>query len=83
MKEKFNQIKYQNEFNKEHYDRVEIILKKGEKDMFQKWAIEKGYKKKEFSKYIRDLMYKDMNVIGGVQNKRERRARVSSFLRIA
>ena len=61
MSEKFNQIKYQNEYNKEKYQRVELNLKKGEKELFQEWAEKKGYKKKEFSKYVKDLIYQDMN----------------------
>lgn len=48
MKEKFNQIKYQNEYNKENYERLELNLRKGEKEKFQEWAIKKGYKKKNF-----------------------------------
>ena len=31
-KEKFNQVKYQNDFNKQKYDRVSLMLKKGEKE---------------------------------------------------
>ena len=83
MKEKFNQIKYQNEYNKENYERLELNLRKGEKEKFQEWAIKKGYKKKEFSKYIRDLVYKDMQGNGGALNRWENRAGVSIFLRIA
>ncbi len=29
---KFNQIKYQQEYNKKNYDRMEILMKKGKKE---------------------------------------------------
>lgn len=69
MKEKFNQIKYQNEYNKEKYVRLEINLYKGEKEIFKEQARKRGYKDKEFSKYIRDLIYDDIKRSGGVLKK--------------
>ena len=36
--EEFNQIKYQNEFKKANYDRVEIIVKKGERAIIKEIA---------------------------------------------
>ena len=40
MEEKFNQIKYQNEFNKQKYDRVSLMLRKGEKEIIKTHAEE-------------------------------------------
>ena len=37
-KEKFNQIKYQNDFNKQKYDRVTLMLPKGEKEVIKAHA---------------------------------------------
>ena len=34
--EEFNQIKYQNEFKKANYDRVEILVKKGRKGNYKR-----------------------------------------------
>ena len=36
--EEFNQIKYQNEFKKANYDRVEILVKKGERAIIKEAA---------------------------------------------
>jgi hypothetical protein len=38
MSEKFNQIKYQNEFNKQRYDRITIVVPKGDKDIIKAHA---------------------------------------------
>ena len=32
MEEKFNQVKYQNDYNKSKYDRISLMLPKGFKD---------------------------------------------------
>ena len=37
-KEKFNQVKYQNDFNKQKYDRVSLMLKKGTKEQIKTHA---------------------------------------------
>ncbi|AXH73570.1 MAG: antitoxin [Inoviridae sp.] len=72
MKEKFNQIKYQNKYNKENYERINLNFKIGEKEKFKQQAIKRGYKEKEFSKYVRDLIYRDIEEGGGgVLIKRE------------
>ena len=69
MKEKFNQIKYQNAYNKDNYERITLNFKIGEKEIFKEQAKRRGYKDKEFSKYVRDLIYQDMN--GGGTGKAE------------
>ena len=42
MAEKFNQIKYQQQYNKEHYDRIEIVVPKGQKAIIRESAKAKG-----------------------------------------
>ena len=37
-KEKFNQVKYQNDFNKQKYDRVSLMIKKGQKETIKAHA---------------------------------------------
>lgn len=68
MSEKFNQIKYQNKYKKENYERINLNFKIGEKEIFKEQARKRGYKDKEFSKYVRDLIYQDMN--GGTEQAR-------------
>lgn len=48
-KEEFNQIKYQNEFNKKNYDKIEITVPKGRKAVIQEAARAAGL---STSKYI-------------------------------
>lgn len=47
-KEEFNQIKYQNEFNKANYDRVEIIMPKGYKAVVKEKAKTAGQSVSEY-----------------------------------
>lgn len=55
---KFNQIKYQNDYNKEHYARLNICIPKEDKEkMFDHWK-KKGYK--SLNQYVNDLIQKDM-----------------------
>lgn len=44
----FNQIAYQNEFNKKNYDRIEIKVKKGKKAVIQEAAKIAGQSVNEF-----------------------------------
>ena len=37
-REKFNQIKYQNDFNKQKYDRVTLMVPKGQKETVKSHA---------------------------------------------
>lgn len=46
--EEFNQIKYQNEFNKANYDRVEIIMPKGQKAVVKEKAKAAGQSVSEY-----------------------------------
>ena len=47
-KEEFNQIRYQNEFNKVNYDRVEVVVKKGEKAVIKEIAKAAGQSVSEY-----------------------------------
>ncbi len=47
-KEDFNQIKYQNEFNKANYDRVEVNMPKGKKAIVKNAAAAAGQSVSEY-----------------------------------
>lgn len=47
-KEDFNQIKYQNEFNKANYDRVEVNMPKGKKAIVKETAAAAGQSVSEY-----------------------------------
>lgn len=55
MEKKFNQFEYNNQFNKEHYKRVTILVPQTNKEML-KWL----EKNKPVSSYILDLIQEDM-----------------------
>ena len=55
---KFNQIDYNNKFNKENYDIIKVVVPKGQKDIISKYAKEKQYK--STSDYIKTLIRNDM-----------------------
>ena len=46
--EDFNQIKYQNEFNKANYDRVEVNMPKGKKAIVKEAAAAAGQSVSEY-----------------------------------
>ena len=48
MQEKFNQIEYQNEYNKEKYDRISLMVPKGRKEIIKAYAKAKGQSVNEF-----------------------------------
>lgn len=48
QKEEFNQIKYQNEFKKKNYDRFELLMPKGQKEVIKKLAKEAGQSMNEY-----------------------------------
>lgn len=57
MSEKFNQIKYKNQYDRDHYDNIHIIAPKGQKERIKAMANSKGI---SVSKYLLDLIEKDM-----------------------
>ena len=44
----FDAIKYQNDFNKRHYDRIVIMVPKGKKDELKTFCKEQGFSMNEF-----------------------------------
>lgn len=55
----FNQVKYQNDFNKEKYDRVSINFPKGRKAIIEEHYKANGYK--SLNAYVNALIDADMN----------------------
>ncbi len=53
----FDSIKYSNNFNKEHYDRINLIMPKGEKEVIQQHAKASG---QSVSEYIRQAVSERM-----------------------
>lgn len=54
----FNQSKYVNEYAKEKYDRIQVLVTKGDKDKIKAAAEKKGYK--STNDYIKALIYADI-----------------------
>lgn len=57
----YNKIEYNNKYNKENYDRLNIQVPKGKKAIIQTYAESKGYK--SLNAYVNDLI--DKNISGG------------------
>lgn len=56
-KEKFDQIKYQNNYNRQKYDHVNLMIPKGMKDQIKAIAKEKGESMNEYIwKAVQDRM---------------------------
>ena len=53
----FDQIKYQNEYNKKKYDKVSLMLPKGEKETVKKAAQLEG---KSMNEFIVEAVYEKM-----------------------
>lgn len=61
--EEFNQIKYQNEFKKANYDRVEILAKKGERAIIKEIAAAAGQNVSEYiNQAIKERMERDQRM---------------------
>lgn len=57
-KEKFDQIKYQNNYNRQKYDHVNLMIPKGMKDQIKAIAKEKGESMNEYIwKAVQDRMH--------------------------
>lgn len=63
----FNQYKYQNEFNKEAYDRASINFPKGQKAIIEEHWRSRGYK--SLNAYINELIRRDMEQGAGESSK--------------
>ena len=55
-KKEFNPVKYRNDYDREHYDKVLLSLPKGSKDLIKGKAEKAG---KSVSQYVLDLVKKD------------------------
>lgn len=58
----FNPVEYNNNYKKEHYDRVPILIKKGAKKELEELAKQQG--KSSVSKLIKDALYNYMENLG-------------------
>ena len=54
----FDQIAYQNQYNKENYDRVTVMLPKGQKELLRTYAKEKNM---SLNAFISELIKKEMH----------------------
>lgn len=55
----FNATKYKNEFLKENYDRITLVVPKGQRSVIDSYRTAKGYS--SLNAYINDLIRKDMS----------------------
>ena len=54
----FNKIEYDNQYAKEKYDRIPVIVPKGDKEKIKTAAEERGYK--STNEFIKALIYKEI-----------------------
>lgn len=54
----FNKTIYDNNYQRENYDRIALNVKKGEKEKIKKYAEIKGYD--TITEYIKAILYEDM-----------------------
>jgi predicted HicB family RNase H-like nuclease len=57
----FNQIEYQNEYNRQNYDRINLVVKKGKKDIIKAEAQKSGKKVNEYINNAIDEYIKKQN----------------------
>lgn len=63
-KEGFDQIKYQNKYKKENYDRTELVMPKGKKDRIKSYARAAGQSMSEYiNQAIDERIAKDVDSI--------------------
>ena len=58
----YNKVQYNNEYNKQAYDRLNIQVPKGQKAIIETHWKAKGYK--SLNAYVNDLISKDMAAAG-------------------
>lgn len=70
-KEEFNQMQYVNLFIKEHYDRIVLLAKAGEKDKLKKIAKQAGQSMSEYGiQAIEERMKRDNGTFRATQDER-------------
>lgn len=57
MNPKFDQIKYQNDYNKAKYDRISLMVPKGRKEDLKAHAQAEG---KSLNEYLNDLIFQNL-----------------------
>lgn len=62
----YEKVKYNNEYNKQSYERLNIQVKKGQKAIIEEYRKSKGYS--SLNSYINHLIYKDMGISENKQN---------------
>lgn len=62
----FDKVKYNNNYNKETYDRLNIQVPKGKKEKIEQHRKAKGYK--SLNAYVNDLIDRDMAGEQGSKN---------------
>lgn len=55
----FEQYKYQNDYNKNHYARLNVLVSKDDKNTIEEHWKKQGYK--SFNAYITELIRRDLN----------------------
>lgn len=55
----FDKRKYDQQFQKDNYDRIALNVKKGDKEKMSIYAKKKGFN--SLTDYIKSLIYEDMN----------------------
>lgn len=56
---KFNPTKYKNDFQRDNYDRIVVLVPKGEKEKFKAYAVEQ---KKSLNAFILESVKKNMEL---------------------
>lgn len=58
MSEKFDSVSYKNNYNKQNYDRINLVIPKGKKDCIKQQALSKRMSVNEYLNYLidRDLL---------------------------
>lgn len=52
----FNKVEYDNKYAKEKYDRIPIMVPKGDKDKIKAETTKRGYKSKNYTEKIRKMV---------------------------
>lgn len=66
MNKKFDSTKYKNDYAKEHYARLSILIPLQEKEELEKYWKNKGFK--SFNAFVNELIRREMNEKNGKSN---------------